>query len=183
MNKVTGLSFVKDFILRMPEERLNKIARNWVRFTRWAIAPFCLGLLAGLLVILVQFFRELAHLIAEFPQMDRSNVILAVLKLVDLVFVANLLLMISNAGFERLVQRTPDLEHGSSDEGIVDFAVVKLRVVASISAIAAIELLETFVNIDQADKSDVLWQLAILLAFVLSGVLLAWMDRLHAVRD
>ena len=91
--------------------------------------------------------------------------------------------MISNAGFERLVQRTPDLEHGSSDEGIVDFAVVKLRVVASISAIAAIELLETFVNIDQADKTDVLWQLAILLTFVLSGVLLAWMDRLQAVRD
>jgi len=30
---------------------------------------------------------------------------------------------------------------------------------------------------------DVLLQLAILLAFVLSGVLLAWMDRLHAVRD
>jgi uncharacterized protein (TIGR00645 family) len=57
-------------------------------------------------------------------------------------------------------------------------ALVKLRVVGSISAIAAIELLETLVNIDQADKTDVLWQLAILLAFVLSGVLLAWMDRL-----
>jgi len=167
----------------MAKERLNKIARIWVRFTRWAIAPFCLGLLAGLLVILVQFFRELAHLIAELPQTDRSNVILAVLKLVDLVFVANLVLMISNAGFERLIQRAPDLEHSSPDEGIVDFAVVKLRVVASISAIAAIELLESFVNIDQADKTDVLWQLAILLAFVLSGVLLAWMDRLHTVRD
>jgi len=51
-----------------------------------------------------------------------------------------------------MVQRTPDLEHASSDEGIVDFAVIKLRVVASIIAIAAIELLETFVNIDQADK-------------------------------
>jgi uncharacterized protein (TIGR00645 family) len=62
-------------------------------------------------------------------------------------------------------------------------ALVKLRVVGSISAIAAIELLETLVNIDQADKTDVLWQLAILLAFVLSGVLLAWMDRLHAARD
>ena len=55
--------------------------------------------------------------------MDRSNVIPAVLRLVDLVFVANLVLMICNAGFERLVQRTPDLEHGSYDEGIVDFAV------------------------------------------------------------
>src|SRR5258708_26308534 len=103
----------------MPEERLNKIARNWVRFTRWAIAPFCLGLLAGLLVILVQFFRKLAHLIPEFPQMDRSNVILAVLKLVDLVFVANLLLIVSNAGFGRLVHLTPDLRHTSSDARIV----------------------------------------------------------------
>ena len=86
----------------MAEERLNKIARIWVRFTRWAIAPFCLGLLAALLILLVEFFRELTHLIAEFPQMNRSNVILAVLKLIDLVFVANLVLMVSNAGFERL---------------------------------------------------------------------------------
>src|SRR5207237_135069 len=114
--------------------------------------------------------------------MDRSNVILAVLKLVDLVFVANLLLMISNAGFERLVQRTPDLEHGSSDEGIVDFAVIKLRVVASISAIAAIELLETFVNIDQADKSTVLCNSPILSSFVLSAVCMAWRARLETRR-
>ena len=98
---------MKGFILRMPEERLNKIARNWVQFTRWAIAPLCLGLLAALLVILAQFFRELAHLLADFTQLDRSNVILAVLKLVDLVFVANLVLMISSAGFERLVTARP----------------------------------------------------------------------------
>ena len=52
-------------------------------------------------------------------------------------------------------------------------ALIKLRVVASITVIAAIELLETFVNIDQADKTDVLWKLAILFALVVSGVLLA----------
>jgi uncharacterized membrane protein YqhA len=74
--------------------------------------------------------------------MDRSNVNPAVLKLVDLVFVANLVPMICNAGFERLVQRTPDLEHGSSDEGYCRFRRVKLRVGASMSAIVAIELLE-----------------------------------------
>jgi hypothetical protein len=35
-------------------------------------------------------------------------------------------------------------------------------------------------NIGSMNKTDVLWKILILLALVLSGVLLAWMDRLGA---
>ena len=42
------------------------------------------------------------------------------------------------------------------------------------------ELLETYMNIGSMNKTDVLWKILILLALVLSGVLLAWMDRLGA---
>ena len=57
--------------------------------------------------------------------------------------------------------------------GKIDFAGLKLKVVASIIAIAAVDLLETFVEIDTIDKSDVFWSIAILLSFVVAGVLLA----------
>src|SRR5437764_116571 len=67
-------------------------------------------------------------------------------------------------------------EEGTAD--IVDIAALKPRLFASISAIAAIDLPESFVNISQADRTAVSWQIAILLAFVVSGVLLAWMERL-----
>jgi uncharacterized protein (TIGR00645 family) len=109
--------------------------------------------------------------------MGGSDVILAVLKLVDLVFIANLVILIISAGLELFMPRRPDAEHST-----LDFAILKVRVFASISAIAAIDLLESFVDIDRADKTGVLWQTVILLAFVVSGVLLAWMDRLSAAR-
>ena len=62
--------------------------------------------------------------------------------------------------------------------GELDFAAVKLKLIASVAAIAAIQLLETFVHIDQTPKADAMWQLAILLGIGITGVLLALMDRL-----
>jgi uncharacterized protein (TIGR00645 family) len=66
---------------------------------------------------------------------------------------------------------------------IIDFASLKVRVVAAITAIAAIGLLEDSITLDQANKPGVVWDIAILLVFVVSGVLLAWMDRLSAARQ
>ena len=75
-----------------------------------------------------------------------------------------------------------EVEHAGWVEfvGKVDFSGLKLEVVASLIAIAAVDLLESFVSIHTAVKANVLWQIAILMAFVVSGVLLAWMDRLVA---
>jgi uncharacterized protein (TIGR00645 family) len=64
--------------------------------------------------------------------------------------------------------------------GKIDFSGLKLKVVASLIAIAAVDLLESFIEIATVNKTDVLWQIAILLTFVVAGVLLAWMDRLVA---
>ncbi|MGH6777501.1 MAG: YqhA family protein [Bradyrhizobium sp.] len=62
--------------------------------------------------------------------------------------------------------------------GHIDFSGLKLKLISSIVAISAIHLLRTFLNVSQLEKADVGWQLAIHLGFVVSGVLLAWMDRL-----
>jgi uncharacterized membrane protein YqhA len=39
-------------------------------------------------------------------------------------------------------------------------------------------VLESFVNLDSVDKTTVLWEIVMLLAFVVAGALLALMDRL-----
>src|SRR5205085_11829659 len=145
-----------------------------------AMAPFCLGLIAALLIVLLQFFRELVRTVAGFGGMGGAEVILAVLKLVDLMLVANLVLMIIGAGVEIFLP--PAAEGRREGTGMTEFAALKPRLFASIAAIAAIDLLESFVNVDSVDKSTVLWEMLILLTFVLSGVLLAWMDRLSAER-
>jgi uncharacterized protein (TIGR00645 family) len=147
--------------------------------SRWLMAPLCLGLVAALLVVLVEFFRELVRAVLGFAGMHSAEVILVVLKLVDLVLVANLVLLIMGAAAEIFVPDEPT--GGTVGRGpprSADISALKLKVFGSISAIAAIEVLESFVNIESVDKQNVLWEMLILLTLVVSGLLLAWMDRL-----
>ena len=161
---------------------LARIEALLVRFllgSRWLMAPLCLGLVAALVVVLVEFFRELVQGIVRFSAMHSAEVILVVLKLVDLVLVANLVLLIMAAAAEIFVPSEPaaGTPHRGPPRG-VDISLLKLKVFGSISAIAAIEVLESFINIESVDKQNVLWEILILLTLVVSGVLLAWMDRL-----
>ena len=80
--------------------RFNGLLRTVLLASRWAMAPLCLGLIAALLIVLGQFFRDLAHAVVGFPAMGTAEVILAVLKLVDLMLVANLVLMLIEAAVE-----------------------------------------------------------------------------------
>lgn len=156
------------------------LLRGALLSTRWAMAPFCLGLIAALLIVLAQFVRELVAGFGGFGHMSDSEVILAVLKLVDLVLVANLVLMLISAGVEIFLPAPLDDSTRPEWAGLIDFAGIKVRLFAAITAIAAIDLLESFINVGPADKAGIVWDIAMLLAFAVAGVLLAWMDRLAA---
>jgi len=153
--------------------------------SRWLMAPLYLGLIAALVVIGVAFFIELIRTIAGFTALDVDGVILAVLKLIDLVLIANLVLILISAGIGTL--GVPSAGDGHADwaqfMGKIDFSGLKLKVVVSLVAIGAVDLLESFVDIGAVNKTDVLWQIAILASFAISGVLLAWMDRLAGPRE
>jgi uncharacterized protein (TIGR00645 family) len=159
--------------------RFNTIFRNFLLASSWTMAPFCLGLIAALALVLAEFVRELVGVVVGFSGMSSAEVIVAVLKLVDLVLVANLVVMIIGAGVEIFLPSSARSEGGAATSG---FAELKLKVFGSISAIVAIDLLENFIDIDSVHKAGILLEIAMLLAFVLSGVLLALMDRLAAER-
>jgi uncharacterized protein (TIGR00645 family) len=149
--------------------------------SRWVMAPFYLGLVAVLAVIVVAFFRELIHAVPGLGGVGNAEVILAVLKLIDLLLVGNLVLIMIFAGAKTLIGRAAEAERPEW-MGNVDFGDLRFRFVVSIVAIAAVQLLETSMNVSAADELNVIWQILILLAFVVSGVALAWMDRLTAGR-
>jgi uncharacterized protein (TIGR00645 family) len=163
---------------------LERIVATILIASRWLMAPLYLGLIAALIVIIVEFFHELAAIVIDFKGYDSSALILSVLKLVDLVLLGNLLLIMLFAGVLTLGANfvTDHHPNWSRFMGDVDFAGLKLKVVASLTAIAAVGLLESFIDIEKVSKSDVMWEIAILLAFVVSGVMLAWMDLLVARR-
>jgi uncharacterized protein (TIGR00645 family) len=159
--------------------RIEALLARLLLGSRWLMAPLCLGLVAALIVVLVEFFRELVQGVLGLTGMHSAEVILVVLKLVDLVLVANLVLVIMGVTAEIFTVNEPAA--GTVRRGpprSVDISALKLKLFGSISAIAAIEVLESFVNIQSVDKQNVLWEILILLTLVVSGVLLAWMDRL-----
>jgi len=140
---------------------------------RWLIVPIYLGLMAALILLGVEFFEELARTAAELPALDNERVILAVLKLVDLVLVANLVLIVIGAGIGRI---------GPVISGEVNFFGLQLKALVLLVLIAAIDLLESFVGIGSVNKTNLEWRIAILATFVLTGMLIAWMDRLAKER-
>ena len=148
--------------------------------SRWLLTPLYLGLVVGLGVVIVKFAQGLADLTQHVLEASNTDVIIGVLSLIDLSLVANLLLIVIFAGYEGFVSRFDIDGHAVRLDwmGKVGFGDLKLKLMASIAAISAIYLLEKFMNVGQATDRDLAWLTVIQLVFVVSGVLLAVMDRL-----
>jgi uncharacterized protein (TIGR00645 family) len=169
----------------MISKYLEKVIYGLLIGSRWLMAPLYLGLIAALLIDAIEFFEELVHAIIGFTSLGIDGTILAVLKLIDLVLIANLVLIMITAGIGTLtsIGRREDDTPWTQFMGKVDFSGLKLKVIVSLVAIASVDLLESFVEVDTVDKTSLFWQIAILATFVLTGVMLAWMDRLAETHE
>ena len=152
---------------------------------RWLMAPMYLGLALALMLLAVTFLRELVHYLPLAMEMKSEDAILVVLTLIDLTLAGNLLLIVLFSGYETFVSKF-DFDVGTDRPdwmGKVDFSGLKLKLIASIVAISAIDLLKWYMSIEDTTDMATLdrklfWLVAIHLAFVLSGVLMALMDYL-----
>ena len=61
----------------------------------------------------------------------------------------------------------------------IDFAGLKLKLLASMTVIAAVHLLRSFLNIANETDRDLFWQLAIVLGFSVLSLMLAVTDRVE----
>jgi uncharacterized protein (TIGR00645 family) len=147
---------------------------------RWIMAPVYLGLMAVLALLAIRFGQEIVGAVGSFSDMTTDDVVMLVLTLIDLTLAANLLVIVVMSGYENFVSRLGVEGHEDRPEwlGHVDFGALKLKLVASIVAISGIHLLKTFLEIHDTPRDEVLLQLAVHLGFCVTGVLLAWMDRL-----
>ena len=152
--------------------------------SRWLLAPFFVGLIVGIVMLLIKFIQELVHLSAHVISAPEAEIIIGLLTLVDMALVGSLLLMIIFSGYEIFVSKIDVAKHTDRPEwmGKVDFGGLKLKVIGAIVAISAIDLLKTFVEIpDEPTEGNTdmyLWKVTLHMAFVLSGVIFAWMDRI-----
>lgn len=148
--------------------------------SRWLLAPFYLGLAASLILLLVKFGQKTIALVSHAFSSDGNEVIVGILSLVDLSLMGNLLLMVMFAGYENFISKLDIGRHKDKPDwmGHVGFGDLKLKLMTSIVAISAIHVLEAFMKIAQTSDRDLAWGIGIHMAFIVSGVLLAIMDRL-----
>lgn len=149
--------------------------------SRWLMAPFYFGLVVSLAVLLYKFVVILIEFIVHAPSAKESDIILGVLSLIDVSLTGNLILIVVFSGYENFVSRIDPRGHPDWPEWMtkVDFAGLKQKLLASIVAISAIQVLKAFMNIDQTfDTQKLTWLAGIHVVFVLSTVLIAWSDRL-----
>ncbi|WP_371579195.1 IS21-like element helper ATPase IstB [Streptomyces sp. NBC_01314] len=148
--------------------------------TRWLQAPLYFGLVAAQGVYVYKFFNELWTLIVRCVSGNASEtyVMLAVLKLVDVVMIANLLIMTIVGGYETFVSRIGLQGHRDQPEWLshVNSNVLKVKLATAIVGISSVHLLQMFVDVHHTSHHALLWGTVIHMAFIASAVLLAYMS-------
>jgi uncharacterized protein (TIGR00645 family) len=165
-------------------KQIERILEGIIFKSRWLLAPFYLGLVFSIVLLFIKFVQELWHMLTHVFTVKESDLVIEILALVDMSLVASLLLMIIFSGYEIFVSKIDVAEHEDRPDwmGKVDFSGLKLKVIGAIVAISAIDLLKTFMNIpeqlSEADSNALMWKVTIHMAFVISGVLFAVMDKI-----
>jgi len=164
---------------------MNKRIENFLETlmfnSRWLLAPFYVGMVGAMILLLVKFIQEFLHIAPGIFSSSEGEVILAVLTLVDMSLVGNLLLMVIFAGYENFVSKINVGKHEDRPDwmGKVNYSGLKIKLIASIVAISGIELLKAFVNVNDISDRNLAWKVGIHLTFVASGVFLALMDKIE----
>jgi uncharacterized protein (TIGR00645 family) len=161
---------------------MERVFERFLFASRWLLAPFYAALTIGLLVLLVKLIQEIGHFATHALDWNESQTILGVLTLVDLSFTASLLIIVMFSGYENFVSKFDHSDHKDWPTwmGTIDFSGLKLKLMSSIVAISAIQLLKAFMDMKNYTDRDLAWYVGIHMVFVVSGILMALTDRFSA---
>jgi uncharacterized protein (TIGR00645 family) len=147
--------------------------------SRWLLAPFYLGLVVALVGLLFKDLQELLHFVTHIFASNESDVILGVLTLIDLSLTGSLIIIVILSGYENFVSRIDVASHPDWPEWMahIDFTGLKMKLMSSIVAISAVQLLKVFMNLEHTSDRVVTWSVALHVVFVVSGLIFALTDR------
>lgn len=166
-------------------------------WSRWLQAPLYLGLIVAQGVYVFHFMIELTHLVSGAADIGEAEIMLIVLGLIDVVMIANLLIMVIIGGYETFVSRLNLREHPDQPEWLshVNAATMKIKLSMALIGISSIHLLKTFIEVTNveipagtdaalaeqlvaAGQVEVMWQVIIHATFILSAIAMAYTDRI-----
>jgi uncharacterized protein (TIGR00645 family) len=159
--------------------------------SRWLQAPLYLGLVIAQGVYVYKFLQELVHLVSGAAVLREVDIMLILLGLIDVVMVANLLIMVTVGGYQTFVSKLDLDEHPDQPEWLshVNAGVLKVKLATALIGISSIHLLKVFIEIgskmSQTNEAfelsklehGVTFQIAIHLTFVISALVMAYTDK------
>lgn len=157
---------------------LELLVERIILSSRWLLVVFYLGLVAALAVYALSFGFKFLKIAGNVFTYTDAEMILAMLALIDAALVASLIVMVMISGYENFVSRFDEGEDKVSFLGKLDSGSLKIKVASSIVAISSIHLLQIFLNANQYSDSKLMWFTIIHLAFVVSAVMLGYLEQL-----
>lgn len=174
----------------MRQRRILEVGLERFLFnSRWLLAPFYIGLVLSLIMLLIAFISDLVHFLPNILSSSPEAIILAVLTLIDLSLAGNLVVIVMFSGYENFVSK---IDTGTSEDrpswmGTLDFSGLKMKLIGSIVAISAISLLRAFMKMTEPgvamDEGRIRWLVILHVTFVVSGLLFALMDMVAAYAE
>jgi len=159
-------------------KRLERAIESIILASRWLLVVFYLGLGVALAIYALSFGKKLYEFAMSALTLGDTDTILKMLGLIDAALVASLVVMVIISGYENFVSRFDDNEAGVHWLGTIDVGSLKVKVASTIVAISSIHLLQVFLNSVSYTSDQLMWLTIIHIAFVVSALMLAYIDRL-----
>jgi uncharacterized protein (TIGR00645 family) len=149
-------------------------------WSRWLQAPLYLGLIVVLFVYIYEFAIGLIDFVSSANKLSEVETMLLALNLIDVVMIANLLVMVIVGGYEIFVARLDIKDHPDHPEWLdeVNAGTMKVKLALALITISSIHLLSTFIDPAKQSQSSVMWQVIIHITLVFSAVMIAFCNRL-----
>lgn len=163
------------------EKKLREnVLGNIIFASRWLQLPIYLGLIVVQGIYAYKFTKSLYNLLVNLNEMDSDTIMLAVLNLIDVVMIANLLVMVIVGGYETFVSKLNVDDHPDQPEWLdhVNATILKVKLSMAIISISSIHLLQTFINAHKLSEKTMMWEVIIHLSFIISAIAMAHIDRL-----
>lgn len=147
---------------------------------RWLQLPMYLGLILILAAYVYRFTGELFSLIIHINGFDDTHIMLGVLDLIDVVMIANLLIMVVMGGYETFISQLDLNAHPDTPEWLdhLDAGAMKVKLALSLVGISSIHLLRTFIDPTKLSNFSVMWQVIIHVTLIVSALAIAWTNSL-----
>lgn len=148
--------------------------------SRWLQAPLYLGLICALAGYVYRFLHELFQLFFYLNDTSDTTIMLGVLGLIDVVMIANLLIMVIMGGYETFIASLGIDKHPDQPEWLdhLDAGAMKIKLALALIGISSIHLLRTFIDPSKYSNNAIIWQVSIHLTLLVSALTIAFANKL-----